>query len=492
MWAAANKPGWPALLLAVVLCGCAAGPDFAPPAAPRVPRYLPGGDPGATPEALGADQRFHPGAPVAPDWWRLFGSPELDRAMQAALANNPTLQSAQAALRQSRENLRAGYGVFFPRLDLAFDARRQRSAPITAGIAPLRGVFNVFTLAGTVSYLLDLSGANRRAVEALSAEADVQRGAMLATWLSLTGNVANTLIARAAYAEQMRATRELIAREAEQLQIARAQVEGGSAAYASVVSIESQLATSRATLPVLQQRYDQAGHLLATLTGQAPGAWRAPQVALERLALPRDLPLTVPAQLVRQRPDIMSAEARLHVASANIGVASAALFPTITLGAEYGTEGAHLDRFTGPHNRFWSTGATADIPVFHGGTLTHQRRAAIEAYRGALADYRQAVLSAFAQVADALTALDNDAQNLRATADAVAAARQAVDLIQANYSAGLVSYLEVLVADVQLHRAQVDFIQARAVRLQDTATLYLALGGGWWSLPPQALDGERR
>jgi NodT family efflux transporter outer membrane factor (OMF) lipoprotein len=492
MWATVRSMRAAPALATAILCGCAAGPDFVRPAPPPETSYLPGGDPVATQAALGAAQRFRAGAEVAPDWWRLFGSPELEHAMQAALVGNLSLQSAQAALRESQANLRAGQGVFYPQLDLAFDARRQRSAPITAGIAPLGGVFNIFTLAGTVSYLLDLSGANRRTVEALAAQVDVQHGEMLATWLSLSGNVVNTLIARAAYAEQMRATGELIAREAEQLEIARAQYAGGSTAYAGVVSIESQLASSRAQLPALQQRYEQASHLLAVLAGRAPSAWQAPPVTLDRLTLPRDLPLVVPSQLVRQRPDILAAEARLHAASANLGIASAALFPSVTLGAQYGTEGAHIDRFTGPHNRFWNTGALADIPVFHGGTLVYQRDAAAQALQRALADYRQTVLSAFQQVADTLTALDNDARALQAQAEAVAAARQSVDLLQANYRAGLVSYLQVLVADVQLHRAQVDFTQARALQLQDTAALYLAMGGGWRSMPAPALEGVRR
>ncbi|MGZ5199514.1 MAG: efflux transporter outer membrane subunit [Telluria sp.] len=480
------------LLAAALLPGCAAGPDFVAPASPTFHSYLPGGDPGATPAALGAAQRFSAGTPVAPDWWRLFDSPDLDRAMQAALAANPSLQSAQAALRESQENLQAGHGVFLPQLDLAFSARRQKSGSLTTGVVPFGGVFNIFSLAATVSYLLDLSGANRRTVEALAAQVDYQRSQMLATWLTLSGNVANTVIARAAYAEQLRATVELIAREEEQLSIARAQVAAGAAAYASVVSIQSQLASSRATLPALQQRYDQASHLLATLAGRAPSQWAPPHVALERLSLPRQLPLTVPSDLVRRRPDIRAAEALLHVASANVGVASAALFPTVTLGANYATQGTQFEHFTGPGGRFWSTGAIVDQPLFHGGTLVHRQRAALEAWHGALGAYRQTVLSAFAQVADTLTALGNDAQALQAQAEALAAARQAVELVEANYRAGLVGYLDVLVADVQLHRAQIDYIQARALRLQDTAALYLAMGGGWWAMPAPALEGRAR
>jgi NodT family efflux transporter outer membrane factor (OMF) lipoprotein len=421
---------------------------------------------------------------VSPRWWRLFGSAELDRAMDEALARNPTLEGAQASLRQSEESLRAGYGVFYPQLDLAFSAQRQRTAPLTSGLSALRGVFNVFTLSGAISYLVDLAGTSRRTVEGLAAQADFQRSEMQATWLSLSGNIANAFIARAAYAGQIEATRELIARQAGQRDIARAQATAGSAPYANVLAIDSQLASSRATLPALQQRYDQATHLLATLAGHTPGEWRAPDVGLEQLTLPRALPLALPSDLVRRRPDILSAEARLHVASANLGVASAALFPKVSLNANYGTEGREFEHMTGPTGRFWSTGAVTDIPLFHGGSLVHERSAAAEALRAALASYRQTVLTAFAQVADTLTALEHDAVALQAQSEALAAARGSVALVQANYRAGLVSYLDVLAADAQLQRAQLDHIQAQALRLQDSAALYLALGGGWWPEKP--------
>lgn len=472
-----------AIATACLLAGCAAGPDFVRPAPPPDSGYLPASQP------AGGAQVFHPGAAVAPDWWRMFGSPELDRMMRAALANNGTLQAAQAALRQSQEELRAGRGVFWPQLDLAFSAQRQKAAPLTSGLTALRGVFNVFTLGGTISYLLDVAGANRRTVEALGAQADFQRSEMLATWLSLSGNIATTSIARAAYAAQIAATRELVRRQAEQRDIARTQAAAGIAPFSNVLSIESQLASSRAQLPALQQRYDQATHLLATLVGRSPSQRNAPPVALDQLTLPRDLPLTLPSELVRRRPDILSAEARLHVASANIGVATAALFPKVSLAASYSTEGREIEHMTGPRGRFWQTGAVVDLPLFHGGTLAHQRDASVLAWRGALANYRQTVLAAFAQVADALSALGHDTDAVAARQQALDAARQALTLLEANYRAGLVSYLDVLAADAQLQRAQIDFIQLRAQQLQDSAALYLALGGGWWGLPAHSLQG---
>jgi NodT family efflux transporter outer membrane factor (OMF) lipoprotein len=469
------------LAASVLAAGCAAGPDFTRPAPPDARHFLPGGAPGPTVAALGASQRFVPGAPVAPAWWTLFGSAQLDQAMRAALRRNPDLQAAQAALAASRENLEAGYGVFWPQADLGLTGVRQRAASVR-GVGVFPGLFNIFTLGATVSYLLDLAGGSRRGVEALGAQADYQRYQLSATWLALSGNIFNAYVARAGYAAQIEATRTLLARMREQRAIALARYAAGAASYAGVLAIDSQMAGSEALLPALEQREKQAAHLLATLAGSSPAEWQPAQLALDSLVLPRTLPLSLPSELVRQRPDILAAEAGLHLASANVGVATAALFPSVLLDAGFGNAASRLGDVTSARGRFWSLGADASQPLLRGGTLTHGRRAAIEAYRRALAAYRSTVLAAFAQVADVLSALDSDARALQAQARALDTARQALTLLEANYRAGLVAYLEVLVADAQLRRVQVDYAQALAQRFQDTAALYLALGGGWWRM----------
>lgn len=473
-----------ALAAALLLAACAAGPDFVPPAPPRQKDYLPEGAPRATAAALGASQRFVPGTPLTPAWWTLFGSPQLDATMRAALQRNPGLQAAQAALAASRENLAAGDGVFWPQADLGLSGTRERAARVR-GVGVLPGIFNLFTLGATVSYLLDLAGGSRRGVEALAAQADYQRYQLSATWLALSGNIFNTSVARAGYAAQAAATGELLARLREQRDIALAQYHAGAAPYANVVAIDSQVASTEATLPVLEQRERQADHLLATLAGSAPADWQPPPLSLDSLTLPRTLPLSLPSELVRQRPDILAAEAELHTASAQVGVATAALFPSVRLDASFGNAADTLGGTTSAAGRFWSLGVDAAQPLLHGGTLTHQRRAAVAEYRRALASYRATVLAAFAQVADVLTALDSDARALEAQARALDAARQSLALLQANYRAGLVAYFEVLVADAQLHRVQIDYVQALAQRFQDSAALYLALGGGWWRMESQ-------
>lgn len=478
-----------ALAASLLLGGCAAGPDFVRPAAPSDKDYLATGPPAATVDAQGTSQKFMWGTPVSPTWWTLFGSPALNAIMRAALGSNPSLQSAQSSLRASRENLQAGYGVFFPQADISLSGVRQRAAAVR-GVGVLPGIFNVFTLGATVSYLLDLAGGSRRTVEQLAAQADHQRFQVSATWLTLSGNIVNTFIARAAYAAQIGATRALLAQLEQQRAIAKVQAGAGTAPYANVLAIESRMANSEASLPLLEQRHQQAGHLLATLAGSTPAAWRAPDIALEQLALPRTLPLSLPSELVRQRPDILVAEAVLHGASAGVGVATAALFPSFRLDASFGNVANALNDTTSARGRFWSTGAALTQPLFRGGTLIHQRRAAVEAYSAAMADYRATVLAAFAQVADALTALGNDARALEAQGRAVEAARQSVAILQANYRAGLVSYLEVLVADEQLYQARINYVQALAQRFQDTAALYLALGGGWSGLQGELKAGR--
>lgn len=441
-------------------------------------------------EALGQSQQVDPRTLLAADWWRLFGSAPLDAMVQVALTNSPNAQGAQAVLRESQENLRAGYGVFFPQVGAAFGASRERQSPVRFGLAGAGGIFNLFTLGSTISYALDLFGAERRTVEGLRASVDMQRYTLLGTDLALTGNVVNTAIAREAYGEQVAIIRDMIAIQREQLAITRTRAAAGTVPYSAVETLRSALASSQATLPGLAQRRDQASHALTLLLGQTPDQGEPPAMPLDQWHLPADLPLSLPSQLVRQRPDILAAEAQLHVANAHVGVATAALFPSFILDGSYGGNSSTLGSLGEARNAFWSAGVTADWPVFQGGTAWFGRKAAQEAYRKALADYRQAVLAAFAQVADTLKALQHDAEALAAEEEAMQAAREALGLTQANDAAGLASYLDVLVADQQYQQARMAYVQALAQRFQDTVALYVALGGGWWNAPPDSMAQE--
>jgi len=459
--------------------GCAVGPDFERPAPPQVDRYVYDGDEASTPLADGVAQRFTPGADVPADWWTLFGSPVLDETMAQALRGNPNLQAALATLRQSEAAMRAGAGIFYPQFDASAAASRQAVSPSRLGLPGAATLFNLFSLGATVSYTLDVFGGNRRTVEALSAQVDAQHYTRDAAYLTLTGNVAGAVIARAGYEAQIHATVELLALLREQVDITHAQVVAGTTAHASELSLVSQLATIEATLPPLQQKLEQADHLIATLSGRYPGQVAPRAVALSSLRLPQDVPRALPSTLVRRRPDVLLAEAQLHVATAEVGVAQAAMFPSFTLSAAYGRESAVVSSLFSGGAGIWSLGAGVAAPLFHGGELYYRREAARAQRDAAEAGYRGTVLAAFAQVADSLRALDHDAGLVDASMRASLAAREALDELQANYVAGTVGYLQVLIADQQYHQAEIAYLQATTQRLQDTVSLFLALGGGW-------------
>ena len=307
---------------------------------------------------------------------------------------------------------------------------------------------------------------------------------MLAAYLSMTANIVNTSIARAGYRAEIAATQSLIAAAAEQVELAQIQAKAGTMPYAAALSLQSQLSGLQASLAPLEFRADQADHLLAVLVGHAPAEWTPPDLALSDFSLPEDLPLSLPSELVRQRPDILAAEARLHAASAEIGVATAALFPSLTLNGSLGTSTNQWSELGEQQGRFWSSNGALSVPVFQGGSAWYGRKAAIDAYQAAQADYRQVVLNGLQQVADALRALQHDAEALRAESDSAVAARESLKLTQANYRAGLADYLAVLTATNQLQTAQIGYVAAVAQRLQDTVALFVALGGGWWNASP--------
>jgi NodT family efflux transporter outer membrane factor (OMF) lipoprotein len=471
--------------LGLALAGCALGPDFKRPEPPAGEHVI---APPAAQELQAGDvgQRFDRDADVPDRWWMLLGSPELDALVGGALERSPTLASAQAALRQSQDELRAGYGVFYPQFGAGVTAARQESVLVLSHSPVLVGPYSLGTETATVSYVPDLFGSQRRTVEALRAGADAQRYAMLAAYLTLTSNVVNTSVARAGYQAQRDALREVIRMQANQIRIAEVQFEAGTAAYSAVVALKSQQATNEASVAALEQRIDQSEHLLAQLGGRAPDV-QVPAISIELLHLPTDLPDTLPSVLARHRPDILAAEAQLHRASAQIGVATADLFPTLTLGGSVGVSHGAIADLLKSGITFWSGQAQLTGSVFSGFGQWYTRRAAIDAYDQSLADYRQTVLAGLTQVADSITALAHDAQALRAQAAAQDAAAEGLRLARANFQAGTAGYLDLLNADSQYQQARLGYIGALTQRLQDTVALYAALGGGWWSDARQEL-----
>jgi NodT family efflux transporter outer membrane factor (OMF) lipoprotein len=471
-------------VLLYALAGCAVGPNFHRPDPPKVSHYAGDADPELTTSAHGAAQKFDRDTPLEADWWRLFQSPQLEAVIREALVHNPGLAAAQASLHASQDNLRSGYGIFFPAVDAEVGAARERYSPVSAGPigrATPSSIFNLFTLSSSVSYALDVFGGRRRLVEGLHAEVDVARADTQATYLTLEANVANTVIATAAYRAEIEATQQLIGLQKQQVNLADIQAQAGTVPYSNVLSLKSQLASYEAMIPQFSQKLAQSDDLLAALAGHVPAEYSSSPVRLEDLVLPATLPLSVPSDLVRQRPDVLAAEAAAHAASANIGIATAAMLPSVTLSGGIGAATTNLGSLVPANGHSWSVGAGATAPLFEGGTLWFKRKAAVDDYQQAMALYRQVVVTSFEQVADTLRALDHDAQILAAEDEALSTASEALHLVQTNYEAGIATYLDVLAADSQFHQAQLADIQAVATRYQDTVALFAALGGGWWN-----------
>lgn len=382
------------LLISASLVACAVGPDFVSPSPPQNAAYLKNGLPKEALTADGRSQSLLSGTISDSRWWEMFKADSLNTIVDEALKQNASLQASEANLRQSQDLLRAGYGIFFPQVSARLGASRNSLAPIQSGLPNSGSIFNLSTASANVSYVLDVFGGERRQVEALRAQVDFQKYSTDAAYLILSANVVNTSIARAAYLEQIKSTEELIALEKDQLKVAQAQVTGGTAAYATVLSIQTLIASNEASIAPLRQRVSQAEHLLAVLEGLDPSHVNLSDITLESLTLPSDIPVSLPSELVRARPDILAAEAQMHVASADVGVATANMYPSISLNAGYGVANNSFASLSGSSQEFWTIGPSINIPIFAGGSLYYAKQAAIDAYQQTQAIYRQTVLAA--------------------------------------------------------------------------------------------------
>lgn len=466
--------------LVTALAGCAVGPDFKAPAAPQVTGYTSA----PLPPQSGADaQTYVAGMDIPGQWWTLFRSAPLNELIQQALKSNPTLQAAQAALRQANENVAAQRGTLLPSVDAGYQFSRNRDAVGTLSPALSSGapIYNLHTAQVSVSYLFDVFGLNRRQLESQQALADAQRFQLEAAYLTLTSNVVTAAIQEASSRAQIAATTDILNSERESARILRHQFELGSIAETDVMAQDAAVASLEATLPPLQKQLAAQRHLLSALAGGFPSEEPAASFELGNLTLPLEIPVSVPSALVRQRPDILAAEAQLHAASAELGVATANLFPQITLTGATGGTSTQFSQMLAAGNTFWTVGGSLTQSLFHGGTLIHQRRAAAAALDAAGAQYRAVVLAAFQNVADTLTALQLDADAVEANLKAEQAAADSLKATRHNVELGLVGYLALLTAEQSYSQAVLNLAQARANRYSDTAALLQALGGGWWN-----------
>jgi NodT family efflux transporter outer membrane factor (OMF) lipoprotein len=471
-----------ATLIAGMLTGCAVGPRYHSPAPPNAATYTPEPQPAETVSAAGPAgnaQHFDTGMDIPAQWWTLFHSPELNRMVSDALKNSPTLVQATARLKEAQEESNARTGATkYPTVSGGASALREQVDLATFGVPfPSPPPFSLLNGSVAVSYALDLFGANRRLVEGLNAQVDYQDWQLQGARLMLAGNVVAAAVRQAQLRSQIEITRQMIELQQQALNITEQRYRAGGVSQYDVDSQRGAVAQTRAALPPLELQLDVVNHQLAVLIGKTPGVARVETIHLERLTLPEELPLSLPSSLVRQRPDIRAAESLLHQAAANVGVATANLYPQITLSGSVGAVGTS---FTNGGN-VWNFGASLTQPIFNGGALRAERRRALAAYEESGGVYQQTVLQAFREVADALRAIEHDAETLEARSEAAAHAEDAYRIASRRYRAGGISQLALLDAERQQLQTLLDRTVSAASRYSDAATLLQSLGGGWWN-----------
>jgi NodT family efflux transporter outer membrane factor (OMF) lipoprotein len=507
-----------ALVLLALTAGCAVGPNFHKPAAPKGAGYTTDPLPARTASAPGPGgdaQTFLSGRDLDFEWWKAFGSPELDALIERSFRANPSVKAAQAALRQAEEMVYAQEGYFFPSVSADYNFERQKLAGnLTGSAAPgVQGngtsivayqnpsptttvhnqplYYNFHTATLTVGFVPDVFGANRRKVELLDAQAQLQRFELEATYVSLASNVVAAAIQEAATRAEIKATEAIVDQNQKSVGILRDKMQAGYASGVELAAQELELAQAKALLPPLRKQFEQNRDLIRALAGHLPNEDVQETFELEWLTLPTELPLSLPSKIIEQRPDVRAAEENLRSANANIGVAIAAMLPDFNITGTVGGTATEFSQMFASGGPFWTLVGDVSQPIFEGGTLWHTERAARQALNQAAAQYQGTVLQAYQNVADTLHAIVTDADGLSAALEAEKAAKDAMDLAQRRLDTGYGDYLSALAAAMVYEQAVLNEVQARATRFGDTAALYQALGGGWWNRqgPPLAVRG---
>lgn len=472
--------------------GCTVGPHYHAPAPPTETSYTPQPQARETvgsPGPAGGVQHFDPSTEIPTQWWTLFHSAELNAMVNEALQNSPTLAQATARLREAQEELRARTGATkYPSVGGNASVQEEQLNLAGYGIPfPNPSPFTLLNGSVAVSYALDLFGANRRLIEGLRAEREYQEWQLEGARLMLAGNLTVAAIRRAQLQEQIEITRRMIQVQKQELNITEQRFRAGGVSDYDVRSQRTAVAQIEATLPPLEQQADAAHDQLALLMGESPARARIQDISLETLRLPEEMPVSLPSDLVKQRPDIRAAEALLHQASANVGVAAANQYPQILLTGSGGGLGTSF--VTG--GDIWNVGAALTQPIFNGGALRAEERKAQAEYDEARGVYRQTVLEAFREVADTLYAIQHDAEALQARAEAAGEADAAYRIALRRWDAGGISHLNLLDAQRQQLQTGLDRTNSAANRFVDTATLLQALGGGWWNHPLPTAPGTK-
>ena len=472
----------------LALASCAVGPRFAHPIPPAVSAYTTKETaPDLTPGHGEPPQHLAIGHAIPVQWWGLFHSPGLDALLLQALADNPTLAASRATLAQAQQAVLAARGGYYPQLDIGATAERQKGPAFALGLLGMlpgaHGLptFNLYSVGPTVSYAPDVFGLTRRGVEAQRAGAELERDQLAAAYLTITGNSVEEAVDLAKLRLEIEALTQIVTDDGRSLALVQRMLDVGRARRTDVLAAQTQLANDRALLPPLRQQQAAAEDALAILVGEVPGQWAPPAFTLANFHLPSELPLSLPAALARQRPDILAAEQQVHVRSAEVGLATARMYPRIVLSASIATAALRPQTLFDSSSGVWALLGGVTAPVFRGGALRAQRRESVEAFEASLALYRQTVLDAFGQVTDTLRALGNDGELAAAEHQALDAARTSLRLQRVSYAAGRDGVLQLLDAERSYQQARLGYARATAQRYADSAQLFVALGGGWWN-----------
>ena len=471
------------LLASLFLTSCAVGPDWLRPSTYLGDSYTPEPVPDmtvATDTIGGNAQHLAGGEDIPAEWWELYHSPLLSAYVKQALANNPDLQAAQASLRQAREATLIQEGAFYPTVDGSAGATRQKIVGASFGIPGLNSIYTLYNANIKASYNLDVFGGLRRAYEEEEALEEYERYEVEAAYLTLTANVVTAAVNEASLRSQIVATQEIADIQQQALKLVNTQFELGATAKGDVLLQQANLQQTLALLPPLEKQLAANRTQLMSYLGKLPAEDSGEKFTLDDLTLPTELPVSLPSQLVDQRPDIRAAEGSLHAASAEIGVATANMLPQFNLTASTGDDATMIRDLLASGSSLWSVGGTISQPIFHGFSLWHSRQSAEANYDQALAQYRSTIIGSFREVADALRAIQFDAQALQVNTAAVQAAKASLDLTQQQYGFGSVTFITLLNAQQTYQRSIVNQATISGNRYADTAALFQALGGGWW------------
>lgn len=464
------------LLSALLLSACSTPPRVAPPSVPEEHAYTGSG------ETVSIGKRIDLGEGIASDWWALFSSKPLDELIHAAIAGNGDLAAARQAVAQANEAAEASEGGLFPQASVGATAGRQKYGtalfgPANFAIPP----FTYYEAGPLISWNPDLFGGTRHAIELQKALSERKAHQLEAAYLILTGNVVSSSLEIASARAELSAIGSMVGADRKILVLVREACRIGSASKADLLEARERLLSDSAMLPPVRQRLASARHRLAVLEGKVPSTWVAPVIDFGDFSLPRRIPVSLPSDLARRRPDILEAQDDLHAARAALGIADADLYPSITLTANMMQEALTPAGLFRSASAAWSMAAGVAAPIFDGGTLSAQRREAMHAYQAALASYRQVVLNSFGDVADALTSLDSDDESVSIMEKEAGTARASADLVLSSYGEGAAGLMQVQRSRREFLNAQLDLIRARHKRYLDCARLLLALGGSPYS-----------